>query len=95
MFLPLKAPRIASAADALLENDLADADAGANGERDRAGVVHFEHLARPDHTRLDEISGDVDHETNAGKAAATLDPTAEIVREGESLFGDAEDSLAW
>src|SRR5919198_1218184 len=87
------AAAVVCAADALLENELADRYAGPDRQRHRPSIVHLERLPIVD-TRLDEAGSDVDHHANAGEPAAALQPAAYIVRQPNPLVGDAVYGLA-
>src|SRR4029453_14877950 len=77
---------------AALQHDLAEPDAGVDGERVLRDVRHLEHLTAV-HAGRDEAGGDVDHEPQPGIAAPSLATAGQIGRQPDALSRDAEDRL--
>src|SRR5690606_1673195 len=86
--LMLEATAVDRASLGAHQHDLADPHAGHDLERAARDVAHLEHLAVRD-ARLHEGRGHVDHQAEAGEAAAALEKAAEIVGPREGLGGDA------
>ena len=83
-----------SVADTFFEDDLADAGAGMDRERHRAGVVHLQHLLSVFDTGLHEVGGHVHHQADTSEAAPALYPAADVVGQRDALAGDAVYGLA-
>ena len=73
-----------------LEDKLAEAGAGVNFKWPPGHVGHFQDLSIID-AGTDKAGGDMNHETEAGKAASSFEPAADIARQVNTLAGNAVD----
>src|SRR5262249_33233517 len=73
---------------AALEHDLEEPYACMNEQRPTRHVRDLEHLVVRD-ARLHKARRDVDHEAEAREPAAALEPSTDVVGQGDALAGDA------